>query len=208
MFAIMQVNNIEEEEIKLPRAQKIGKVSVEEAINNRRTIRYYTNKPITLNELSQILWAAQGITTKDGLRTTPSAGALFPLEIFVLAGNVEKLENGVYRYNPFKHSIKKILRGDYRKHLFDFALGQEQVQTAAANIIITAVYKRTTWKYGERGKRYVDVEAGHCAQNILLQAEALGIGCCPIGAFYDEEVKKLLNAKEEYPLYIITIGRK
>lgn len=208
LSAIALQNTSFDDEIILPKPQRVGKVSVEEAICKRRTIRVYSDKAINLNELSQLLWAAQGVTSKEGLRAAPSAGALYPLEIYVVVGNIEKLDKGIYKYNPFQHSIKKIKIGDYRKVLTDFALGQEQVQTAAANIIICAVYKRISWKYGERCKRYVDMEVGHSAQNLLLQAEALGIGCCPVGAFYDEKVKKILNTEIEEPLYIITIGKK
>ncbi|RCK75882.1 MAG: hypothetical protein IGBAC_1157 [Ignavibacteriae bacterium] len=195
-------------EILLPKPEKFGKVSIEETLSKRRTIRNYSKEPIQLKELGQLLWAAQGITSDEGFRTAPSAGALYPLEIFIVTGNVEELEDGIYRYNPSKHSIIKISSGDKRKQLADAALGQEQIQTAAVNIIITAVLKRTTWKYGERGKRYVHIEVGHAAQNVMLQAEALGIGVCPVGAFQDEKVKKLLSLNEEEPLYILTVGKK
>lgn len=195
-------------EILLPKPEKFGKVSIEETLSKRRTIRNYSKEPIQLKELGQLLWAAQGITSDEGFRTAPSAGALYPLEIFIVTGNVEELEDGIYRYNPSKHSIIKISSGDKRKQLADAALGQEQIQTAAVNIIITAVLKRTTWKYGERGKRYVHIEVGHAAQNVMLQAEALRIGVCPVGAFQDEKVKKLLSLNEEEPLYILTVGKK
>jgi SagB-type dehydrogenase family enzyme len=195
-------------EILFPKPEKFGKVSIEETLSKRRTIRNYSKEPIQLKELGQLLWAAQGITSDEGFRTAPSAGALYPLEIFIVTGNVEELEDGIYRYNPTKHSIIKISSGDKRKQLADAALGQEQIQTAAVNIIITAVLKRTTWKYGERGKRYVHIEVGHSAQNVMLQAEALGIGVCPVGAFQDEKVQKLLGLTDEEPLYILTVGKK
>lgn len=197
-----------DEDIKLPKPKTSGKISIEETLNNRRTIRHYSKKPMDINELSQLLWAAQGITSKEGLRTAPSAGALYPLEIFIVVGNVYNLENGTYKYNPSKHSIKKLSSGDNRKLLADAALGQEQINSAAAIIIITALPERTTWKYGERGKRYVQIEVGHSAQNVMLQAEALEIGVCPIGAFQDEKVKKVLGLTNEEPFYILTLGKK
>lgn len=197
-----------DEEIILPKPKISGKISIEETLNKRRTTRNYNNNPIDITELSQLLWAAQGITSNEGLRTAPSAGALYPLEIFLITGNIENLESGIYKYNPTKHSIKKISSGDKRKLLADAALGQEQIKSATAIIIITAVVERTTWKYGERGKRYIHIEVGHSAQNVMLQAEALEIGVCPIGAFQDEKVKKVLGLTEEAPFYILTLGKK
>lgn len=197
-----------EREILLPHPQLTGKVSLEEALKKRRTLRNYSNEPITLKELSQILWSCQGITSFEGLRTAPSAGALYPLEIFLVVGNVDKLENGMYHYDVKKHSLKKVKSGDLRRELSYSALGQEQIQNAAVNLVITAVIERTAMKYGERARRYVYIEVGHAAQNVLLQAEALGLGVCPIGAFYDEKVKKTLGLKEEEPIYILTVGKK
>ncbi|MDI6803516.1 MAG: SagB/ThcOx family dehydrogenase [Bacteroidota bacterium] len=193
--------------IPLSKPQTTGKVSLEETLNKRRTIRSFSNKPISVAELSQLLWAGQGITSPKGFRTAPSAGALYPLEIFVVAGNVGGLESGIYRYKPQNHSLTKIISGDKRKDLADAALGQDQIETAAANIIIAAVVKRTSSKYGARAERYVNMEVGHAAQNILLQVQSLGLGACPIGAFYDEKVKKFLQLNEEEPLYILTIGK-
>ncbi len=193
--------------IQLPKPQTTGKVSLEETINKRRTVRSFSNKPISLFELSQFLWAGQGITSLEGFRTAPSAGALYPLEVIVAAGNISELESGIYRYNPRNHSLTKIMSGDKRKDLADAALEQDQIITAAVNIIITAIVKRTSAKYGSRAERYVNMEVGHAAQNILLQVQSSGLGACPIGAFNDEKVKKLLQLKEEEPLYILTIGK-
>lgn len=193
--------------ISLPKPQTVGKVSLEETLNKRRTIRSFSKKPISLDELSQLMWAGQGETSAKGFRTAPSAGALYPLEVFVVAGNVSGLESGIYRYKPQSHSLTKIISGDKRKDLENAALGQDQIETAAANIIITAIVKRTSSKYGNRAERYVNMEVGHAAQNILLQVQSLGLGACPIGAFYDEKVKKVLQLKEEEPLYILTIGK-
>lgn len=193
--------------IPLPVPQTTGKISLEETINKRRTVRSFSKKSISLAELGQLLWAAQGVTSPEGFRTAPSAGALYPLEVFVVAGNVSGLESGIYRYKPQNHSLTKIISGDKRKDLASAALGQQQIETAAANIIITAIVKRTSSKYGSRAERYVNMEVGHAAQNILLQVQSLGLSACPIGAFHDEKVKKLLQVKEEEPLYILTVGK-
>ncbi|MBO3832083.1 MAG: SagB/ThcOx family dehydrogenase [Candidatus Brockarchaeota archaeon] len=152
---------------------------------------------------------AQGITDLQVLRTAPSAGALYPLEIYLVVGSVEGLAPGVYKYLPNGHEIIRILDGDKRVPLADAALDQAWVRNAAVNIVITAVYGRTTGKYGERWIRYVHFEAGHAAQNICLQAVALNLGLVTVGAFYDEQVKTVLSLPvEEQPLYIIPVGRK
>ncbi len=191
----------------LPKPQTTGKISLEETINKRRTVRSFSHKPILLADLSQLLWAGQGVNSPEGFRTAPSAGALYPLEVFIVARNVSGLESGIYRYKPQNHSLTKIMSGEKQKDLASAALGQQQIETAAANIILTAIVKRTSSKYGNRAERYVNMEVGHAAQNILLQVQSLGLGACPIGAFNDEKVKKLLQLKEEEPLYILTIGK-
>ncbi|MEM0202814.1 MAG: SagB/ThcOx family dehydrogenase [Archaeoglobaceae archaeon] len=196
------------ERIKLPEPSLDGKKSLEKTLAERRSIREYSNEPLTIQELSQLLWSAQGITDPRGFRTAPSAGALYPLEVYVVVGRVEGVKPGVYRYVPQNHEIVRVLEGDVREELSTSAVGQKWVKDAAIDIVITAVYERTTSKYGERGIRYVHFEVGHVAQNVLLQATALDLGAVPVGAFYDEKVKKLLNLSIEEPLYIIAIGRK
>jgi SagB-type dehydrogenase family enzyme len=195
------------EKIKLPEPSKDGKKSLERTLTERRSIRDYSNENLTLKELSQLLWAAYGITDPRGFRTAPSAGALYPLEIFVVAGRVDGLEPGIYRYDPKRHEIIRVVEGDRREELSKAAVGQACVKNAAINMVITAVYERTTVKYGERGIRYVHFEVGHAAQNVLLQATALDLGAVPVGAFSDAEVKSILKLSEEDPLYIIAIGR-
>jgi len=194
--------------IKLPEPRYRGDVSLEEALLKRRSIRDYTGEPLTLQEVSQLLWAAQGITDPRGFRTAPSAGALYPLEVYVVVGDVENLAKGVYRYNPHEHELVKVLDGDKRADLAKAAVGQRCVEEAAIDIVITGVYERTTKKYGERGIRYVHIEVGHAAQNVCLQATAMGLGAVTVGAFYDDQVGEILNImKGEQPLYIIPIGR-
>lgn len=195
------------EGIKLPSVQTIGRLSVEEAISKRRSVREYKDAPLSLKEVSQLLWSAQGVTANWGARTAPSAGALYPLEIYLVAGRVENLKPGIYRYNPQAHSLVKIVEGDKRFALFSASLFQAPVKNAPLSLVICAQYERTTRKYGERGKRYVHIEVGHVGQNIYLQAESLGLATVAIGAFVDEAVKKVLNAQEE-PLYIMPVGKK
>jgi len=195
--------------IKLPEPQYDSDVSIEQSLLNRRSIRSYTGEPLTLQEVSQLLWAAQGITDARGLRTAPSAGALYPLEVYLVAGDVEDLPPGVYRYEPDGHQLVKTMDGDGRAGLASAALGQGCVKEGAVAFVFTGVYERTTGKYGDRGIRYVHIEVGHAAQNLCLQATAMGLGAVTVGAFNDEQVTKLLNLPgDEQPLYIIPIGRK
>ena len=196
--------------ITLPEPRYDSDVSIEQSLLKRRSTRSYTGEPITLQELSQLLWAAQGITDSGrGFRTAPSAGALYPLEVYVVAGDVQNLVSGIYKYEPDEHELARLIDGDKRSELADIALAQACVKEGALAIVFTAVYERTTVKYGERGIRYVHIEVGHAAQNVCLQAVAMGLGIVPVGAFHDEPVARLLNLPDnEQPLYIIPVGRK
>lgn len=195
--------------ISLPEPRLKSEVSLEETLLKRRSVREYGNIPLTLEEVSQLLWAAQGITSEWGGRTAPSAGALYPLEVYVAAGSVENLSVGVYKYKPERHQLVKVRDGDVRGELAEAALSQAWVKESAINIVIAAVYERTTRKYGERGVRYVHMEAGHAAQNIYLQATALNLGAVTVGAFHDDQVKEIMDMSEnETPLYVIPVGRK
>ncbi len=192
--------------IKLASPKKKGAVSVEEAISNRRSVRAYSDKILTFQDVSQILWSAQGITSPHGLRAAPSAGATYPMEIYLVASSVEGISPGAYRYIPAENSLQVISRGDINRELSEAALGQDSVRRAAANLVIAADYGRTTRKYGDRGIRYVHIEVGHIAQNVYLQAEALRLGTVIIGAFYDDRVKGLLKIDED-PLAIMPLGK-
>ncbi len=197
------------EVIKLPQPVYDNKTSLEKILKERRSIRQYKNLPITLSDLSQLLWAAQGISGSGGRRTAPSAGALYPLEVYVVAGNVGDLPVGIYLYKPRDHGLLKMADGDKRIELSRAALGQSPIRNAAAVLVLSAVYERVTIKYGERGIRYVHMEAGHAAQNVLLEAVSLGLGTVVIGAFHDEQVKTVLRLPAgEHPLYIIPLGRR
>jgi SagB-type dehydrogenase family enzyme len=197
------------EAIKLPGPRHDSDTSLEEALLKRRSIRGYKNAPLYRSEISQLLWAAQGVTDPRGLRTAPSAGALYPLELSIVVGNVTDLQSGIYRYRPRTHELEKIEEGDKRGELCSAALGQSAIRNAAVVIVVSALYERTTVKYGERGIRYVHMEAGHTAQNVCLQAVALDLGTVVIGAFRDDEVKRIMKmADREQPLYIIPVGRR
>jgi len=196
------------ETIKLPAPLQNSNTSTEEAILKRRSVRSYKDSPLTLKEISQLLWAAQGITDPKGLRAAPSAGALYPLEIYVIAGNVNDLPDGIYNYRPLKHELVTIVKGDKRNELCNAALGQSSIRSAAAVIVFSAVYERTTMKYGGRGIKYVHIEIGHAAQNVFLQAVSLDLGTVVIGAFNDDDVTEVLKMPDgERPLYIMPVGR-
>lgn len=210
--------------IPLPDPRFDSQFSVEKALKTRQSVREYRDVPLSLTEISQILWAAQGFTRErkepparwnpkyewqGGLRTAPSAGALYPMEIYLLAGKVEGLTAGLYKYLPKPHALKKVADVDKRKELCRATLNQPQVEKAPAVIVMAAVYERTSYKYGERAERYVHMEAGSIAENIYLQATALGLGTVLIGAFSDPDVKKVLALPtEEYPLVIMPLGQK
>jgi SagB-type dehydrogenase family enzyme len=177
-------------------------MSLEETLARRRSVRAYTAEPLTLAEIGQLLWAAQGITDPEGRRTAPSAGARYPLEVYVV------LPEAVYHYRPHPHELHLHLSGDRRRALYEVALGQEAILTAPAVIVITAIYQRTAERYGpQRTPRYVHMEVGHAAQNVLLQAVSLGLGSVPIGAFYDERVHEALALPPGHePLYLLPVG--
>lgn len=191
-------------EIQLPPVSYQGKVSLEEAVSKRRSQRSFRQKDLSWEEVGQLLWAAQGITGKSlGLRfrASPSAGALYPMEIYALT------KDGLFHYLPDGHKLEVLNDKDLRKDLASAAFGQGSVSQAPLDIVIAAVFKRVTAKYGQRGIRYVHIEAGHIAQNIHLQAVALGLGSVPIGAFSDEQVQTALSLpKDHAPLYIIPVG--
>jgi len=196
--------------IKLPEPETVGMMSVEEATARRRSVRDYTDQPLTVKQLSQLLWVAQGITERRyGFRTAPSAGGTYPLEIYIAVGEngVVELEAGVYHYDPRAHTITLTFAGDFKDQLSVAAIDQGWVAEARIDIVIAAVFERTTARYGERGVRYVYMESGHVGQNVYLQATALGLGTVVIGAFSDEDVRRVLRIPAEHkPLYIVPIG--
>jgi SagB-type dehydrogenase family enzyme len=181
---------------------------LDRALKERRSVREFSARALSLEELARLAWAAQGVVTPRGQRTAPSAGALYPLELHVVAGNVQGLEPGVYRYEPSQHRFDLIAGGDRRQALVDAAKGQAWLGQAAAVFVFAAVERRITPKYGERGVRYMHMEAGHAAQNLLLQAVALGLGAAPVGAFSDKAVHSAAALpRDAQTLYLIPVGR-
>jgi SagB-type dehydrogenase family enzyme len=189
--------------LQLPAPEQKGKMSLEEALARRRSVREFTPEALTERELSQLLWAAQGITHAEGLRTAPSAGALYPLELYVASAG------GFYRYEPRRHQLIRLSDHDLRAPMRRAALDQEAVTQAPAVFVFVAVYERISRKYGAvRVGRYVHMEVGHAAQNLLLEAAALGLGGVPIGAFDDEALHKALGLPADHrPLYLVPVGR-
>lgn len=189
--------------VTLPTPRLTGPLALETTLARRRSVREFGADPLQDAEIGQLLWAAQGVTSPEGYRTAPSTGALYPLECYVAT------PAALYRYEPANHRLVPRFAGDQRPALAHAAAGQSAVADAAVVLVITAVYERTAAKYGEeRAQRYAMLEAGHAAQNVLLQAAALGIGAVPIGAFHDDAVADLLRVpRGEEPLYLIAVGR-
>ena len=198
-------------QIELPAPTQKGGMSLAEAIAKRRSIRDFAPGVISQSQLSEILWAAQGITDSPWRsRTVPSAGATYPLEVFAVCGDngVEAIGDGIYHYNIDSHSLTCHCQGDVRLELAKAALDQEFIYQAPVDIVICALYERTARRYGARGERYVHIEVGHAGQNIYLQATALGLATVAIGAFYDEPVREALRLDKQYkPLYIMPVGK-
>lgn len=185
-------------------------MTLEASIDRRQSIRDFTPQPLSPVQLSQMLWAAQGTSGASRSRTVPSAGATYPLEIFVVCGNngMERLDAGIYRYDTDNHALILHYPGDARLELANAALRQEFIYEAPLDIVICTVYERTMRRYGNRGERYVHFEVGHAGQNIYLQATALGLGTVAIGAFQDEAVREALRLDKQYrPLYIMPVGK-
>lgn len=189
------------ETLALPKPQTRGKMSVEEALSRRRSVRRFDPSPLTMEQLSQLFWALQGITSPRGFRTAPSAGATFPLEVYAATAD------GLYKYIPDGHRAGILARKDLRPALGKAALGQPYVSNASAVFVITAFFERTSGKYGSSAERFVVLEAGHAAQNLMLQAVSLGLGTVPIGAYRDADVRSALGLPAgEVPLYLIPVG--
>ena len=185
-------------------------MSIEEILNCRRTVRAFNPTPLRLDQLSQLLWATYGVTDpRREVKTAPSAGALYPLDIYLAVGErgVEGLEGGVYHYVPPCHALEAMGSGDRRKEVARASLEQVWMAEAPIMVIITAEYKRTTGKYRERGIRYVHMEVGHAGENLFLQSVALGLGAGIVGAFDDDAVAEALEIPTGHePLLIVPIG--
>jgi SagB-type dehydrogenase family enzyme len=188
--------------VRLPEPNIEGGTSLAESLAKRRSVRTYASTSLSVEQIGQLLWAAQGVTQKLwGRRAAPSAGALYPLETYVV------LPEGIYHYNPRRHELKRTMEGDRRRELQSAAFGQGAVGRAPAVFVFAAVYARTSVKYGDRATRYVDIETGHACQNLLLQATALGLVGVPVGAFVDERVAEVLRLENNtMPLYLVPVG--
>lgn len=188
--------------VTMPAPHDDGPMSLEEALTTRRSVRSFTGRHLTFDDLSQLMWAAQGRTEPDGAgRTAPSAGGTYPLEVYVAT------PDGTFHYLPEGHSLETLGGADLRAALADAALAQEWMARAAAVVVIAAVFSRTEQRYGDRAERYVLLEAGHAAQNVLLQATAMELAATPVGAFHDEHVQATLGLPGDHePLYLIPVG--
>lgn len=207
--------------ISLPAPKTDSHFSVERSLNTRRSVRSLKDEQLSLSVLAQLAWAAQGVTQKSdappgwswgvwqgGRRTAPSAGAMYPLELYIVAGNIGGLEPGIYKYKPQNHQLALVKSGDHRSKLARAASGQEWMTNAPCIFVAGAVYSRTEAKYGQRASRYVHIEVGHAVENICLQAVALELGTTMVGAFRDADVKEVLGMpKEEDPLAIVPVGK-
>ena len=194
--------------VKLPQPSLTGSVTVEQALLLRRSVRTYSRDPLTVDDMTQLLWAAQGVTHPQGYRTAPSAGALYPLELYAVVGHVVGLPTGFYHYRCLEHALELRSARDLRAELCRAALNQRPVERAPVTFLLTAVYGRMTAKYGRRGVRYVDMEAGHAAQNLCLQAVALDLKSVLIGAFQDDDIKTIAALpNDEEPLLLAPVGK-
>ena len=201
------------EPLTLPPVNADGGMTLWECLTTRRSVREYGEKPLTLDEFAQLIWAAQGITARSGefsFRTAPSAGALYPLRTYPFVRQVKGVRPGIYYYLPDDHALTLAHPGDFSGQLAKAAMGQGFVATAAIVFVWTAIPGPSTWRYGNRGWRYVYIDAGHAAENLHLAATALGLGCCAVGAFSDQDVNKLLGVDphEETVVYMMAVGRR
>lgn len=195
------VRDSEEKMIVLPKPRTTGSIPLEEAIWKRRSVRSFSDKKMTLEQVSQLLWAAQGVTDERGLRAAPSAGASYPLEVYIAKSD------GVFHYEPERHALEVVSEVDIRQGLAEASLGQRFIAEAPVSMILVAVKARITSRYGKRGERYVDIEVGHAAQNVHLEAVALGLASVPVGAFDDAAIADLLKLpKGDEAVYIIPLG--
>jgi SagB-type dehydrogenase family enzyme len=185
-------------------------LSLEQTIESRRSVRDYAAQPLTLDALSRLLHAAQGITEpRRSFRAAPSAGALYPIELYPVVRDVAGLDPGLYHYAVQEHALEQVLAGDLRSAVMQAGLGQAVLGQAAVCFVLSAIFQRTRYKYRERAYRYVLLEAGHVGQNLCLAATGLGLGACTVGAFDDDDLNELLglDGQEEAALYIIAVGQ-
>jgi len=182
-----------------------------EVLRKRRSTRSFLSKPLSLNTLSFLLWASTGVQRKEhgyDFRTAPSAGALYPIETYLIANNVRDLKKALYHYNIHAHTLEELKVGDFAEELAYAALGQKICVDAPVVLVWTAIFERSKWKYRQRAYRYVYLDAGHIAQNLALSATSIGLGTCQVGAFFDDEINQVLGVDglEESVLYLSVAG--
>jgi SagB-type dehydrogenase family enzyme len=197
--------------IELPPLTLIPSMTLDNTLRKRKSIRQFSQKPLTLEEVSYLLWASTGIQREEygyELRTAPSAGALYPLETYLIGNNVDRLSKGVYHYSIKEHTLEELRLGDFREKITSAALGQIMCSECAAVFAWTAIFYRSKWKYHERAYRYVYMDMGHIGQNLALASVSLGLGSCQIGAFFDDEVNTVLavDGTEESAIYLSVVG--
>ena len=200
------------EKVDLPPPAVQGGPGLWEVLKTRRSVRAYTRDPMSIENLSQILWATQGITGSVGeykLRTAPSAGALYPIETYLLINGVDGLKPGLYHYDVETHQLDILKLGDYSREVRSGVLDQQIAERASVVFIWSAIFQRSKWKYLQRAYRYIFLDAAHIAQNLALAAEGLGLGSCQIGALYDDYLNELLDfdARDESVIYLSSIGK-
>lgn len=197
--------------VKLPFSKQFQNLSFGKTIQTRRSVRKFSEKTLSLDQLAYLLWSSTGIQRKENgyeFRNAPSAGALYPIETYLFAKNVYGLPVGFYHYNIKAHVLEELRTGDFSKNLQTSCLGQSMLSSAALVLVWSAVFGRSKWKYKQRAYRYVYLDCGHIAQNLALTATSIGLGSCQIGAFYDDEINALLDldGKQESTLYLSAVG--
>jgi SagB-type dehydrogenase family enzyme len=202
------MGQVVDDHVTLPLPDLAGDVSVEEALQDRRSVREFAPESLSLADVAQLVWAAQGENHPDGYRTAPSAGALYPLELYVVVGDVDGLPPGTWRYRPATHDLVLVREGGARKPLAAAALRQDWVRKAPAVLVFAGVVQRTARKYGRRARRYLHIEVGHAAQNVYLQCSARGLGTAMVGAFDDDAVREALGLPDDHePFGLMPVGR-
>lgn len=207
-LALVASTALAAEPVKLPAPDTTGRGTIEASLHDRRSIRAYEPAAMSLREAGQLLWAAQGITDAKGHRTAPSAGATYPLEVYLVAMNVDGLPAGVYHYRPQTHSLDLVSAGDRRQEMVAAAKGQQSIAQAPAVFVFASVQSRTAARYSARAERYVGIEAGAAAENLALEAVALNLGTCFVGAFDDATTRKVAGlAEDEVPVIVLPAGK-
>ena len=197
--------------IELPKPDNIKTETLHYVLLNRRSIRHFSKKPLSKEQLSFLIWASTGIQRKERgfkYRTAPSAGALYPIETYLVINNVKSVSQGVYHYNIQNHYLEEIKKGDFRSAIADAALNQHMCHDAAVVFIWTAIFNRSKCKYGERAYRYIYLDAGHIAENLALSATSINLGTCQIAAIYDDEVNQIIDIDgiKESTIYLSVVG--